>query len=226
MKKATWIILILVLAFSLTLSACTRSASTPPATTATTGGDLPFPVPATQNQMEVIMTQTAIAKTGPTQAPIIIPTATPGEVALPTDTQPVPAEPTATPEPVQPAAPVATFAPTEGRPSSYTIQEGEFPFCIARRFNIQPGALLSANNLTLDSKPAAGTTLTIPSGVAAWDSGSRALIAHPTSYTVQSGDSIYSIACDYGDVDPNGIISVNGLASPYTLTAGQTIQIP
>jgi LysM repeat protein len=41
-----------------------------------------------------------------------------------------------------------------------------------------------------------------------------------------AGDTIYTIACAFGDVDPNAIIVVNGLESPYTLTPGQVLQIP
>src|SRR4030067_475997 len=45
-------------------------------------------------------------------------------------------------------------------------------------------------------------------------------------YGVKAGDSIYSIACTYGDVDPNAIILANSLTSPYTLTPGATIRVP
>jgi LysM repeat protein len=54
----------------------------------------------------------------------------------------------------------------------------------------------------------------------------RSLRAHPTNYTVSSGDTIYSIACLFGAVDPYAIATANGLSSPYTLTAGQSLYIP
>ena len=44
--------------------------------------------------------------------------------------------------------------------------------------------------------------------------GDRTLRAHPTTYTVQSGDTIYSIACLFGDVDPEAIAFVNNLTKP------------
>jgi LysM repeat protein len=56
--------------------------------------------------------------------------------------------------------------------------------------------------------------------------GSRALLSHPATYPVVSGDTIYSVACIYGDVDPLAIASTNSLSSPYTLTPGTTIRIP
>jgi len=114
---------------------------------------------------------------------------------------------------------------TPGRPATYTIQQGEFPFCIARRFNVDAGTLLTVNGLNLNSHPVAGTVLTIPQ-TGTWSSGPRALQSHPTTYTVNAGDSIYSIACIFGDVDPNAIIYANALQSPYTLTAGQVLNIP
>ena len=45
---------------------------------------------------------------------------------------------------------------------------------------------------------------------------------HPDTYTVEAGDTVYSIACFYGDVSPEAIIAVNQLEEPYELTAGQT----
>lgn len=228
MKKLSLVLIVVVL---LALTACTRSASNAPIPTATQAGDLPFPVPSTQNPMQVIMTQTAQAKggIGVDATPIVIPTATTGSVVLPTST-PELAQPTQAPAPTQaptqPPAPAVVWQPTPGLPATYVLQNGEFPYCIARRFNLDAGELLSLNGLSMDSKPAEGTTLKIPTSGKPWAVGSRSLASHPTSYTVTSGDSVYSIACSFGDVDPNGIIAVNNLQSPYTLTPGQTLQIP
>jgi len=223
MKKTFWIVLVVALVLVLTLSACQRSASVAPLATQTTSGDLPFPVPATQNPLQIIMTQTAIAKSGPTVGETqLVPTATVQSVVLPTNTPPAaPEAATATQAP-----PAASFVPTPGLPSTYTLQRGEFPFCIARRFNLDPGELLSLNGLNLNSRPATGVSLKIPTSGKTWPTGSRSLISHPATYTVKTGDTIYNIACAYGDVDPNGIIAVNNLQSPYTLNSGQTLQIP
>jgi LysM repeat protein len=46
-----------------------------------------------------------------------------------------------------------------------------------------------------------GTTLKIPQ-TGTWQ-GERALKSHPTNYTVVSGDTLYTIACGFGDADPN-----------------------
>jgi len=114
--------------------------------------------------------------------------------------------------------------PTAGIPSQYTIQSGEFPYCIARRFNVNPADLLSANGLGNTSQVSIGTVLTIPQGTS-WP-GTRSLKAHPTTYTVGYGDTIGSIACGFGDADPNIILAANGLSAGATLTTGQVLQIP
>jgi LysM repeat protein len=135
-------------------------------------------------------------------------------------------QPTAVP---QVAAATATRAPlptpTPGKPSSWTLQTGEFPYCIARRFNVNPSELLRLNGLSTDSLVFAGMTLKIPQTGDTFP-GSRSLKSRPTNYTVAAGDNIYSIACQFGDADPYAIAAANGLTSPYRLNAGQSLYIP
>jgi LysM repeat protein len=128
------------------------------------------------------------------------------------------AEPTATPEPT-------IMVPTVTRPAQYTLQEGEFPFCIARRFDLDPAALLSLNNLGPNALLEPGTILQIPQ-TGTWEGDGRVRNPHPTTHTVLAGETIYSIACFYGDVSPEAIIAVNQLDEPYTLSTGQTLDIP
>jgi LysM repeat protein len=231
MRNRFWMSFLIVVILVTSLSACQKSASKSPVVQPTTDNNLPFPTPLPSSAIGNVLasTQTAQALANPTgNAPAA--TATTNANAAET-TAPTAAAPTATSAPVQPTAavvqPTMIVVPsaTPGRPQTYTLQQGEFPFCIARRFNVDAGTLLSINGLNLNSHPAAGTVLTIPQS-GAWSSGSRALKAHPTTYTVSAGESIYSIACVFGDVDPNAIIIANALKSPYTLSAGQTINIP
>jgi LysM repeat protein len=56
--------------------------------------------------------------------------------------------------------------------------------------------------------------------------GNRSLQAHPATYTVRSGDNLYKIACYYGDVSPEQIAVANGLSAPYSVSAGQVLNIP
>jgi LysM repeat protein len=119
----------------------------------------------------------------------------------------------------------STPVPAGVRPASYTLQYGEFPYCIARRFNVDPDALLSASGLTSPDLYYPGLVLSIPQSGAF--PGTRMLASHPATYTVASSDeTLYSIACKYGDVEPGALASANGLSTGATLSVGQQIKIP
>ena len=200
-KKSAGVMVSLVL-LTLLLSGCKLPASQAPTET---GEAMTTPINI-QTDSPISMTQTAIAKN--------IATAT---LAAGGTTEPTP---TNTPEPTE-----IVVVPTVTRPAEYTIHEGEFPYCIARRFNLNPADLLSLNGLTDGSVLSPGTTLQIPQ-TGYWSGDGRVRNPHPTTYTVSSGETIYSIACYFGDVSPEAIIAVNHLESPYTLTSGQVLNIP
>ena len=214
-KKSLSLVLVLI-AFSLVFSACTRSASTA-TTEPKTGEDSPLGPIATQPDIlqEAITSATQNAMQTQ-QAQGVTPAA---------DVTAAPAEATTAPT----AAPTATSTmaaiPTLTRPATYTLQKGEFPYCIARRYNVNIADLLSLNGLGSGAVVNPGTTLKIPTS-GTWSAGDRALKSHPADYTVKAGDTIYTVACAYGDVDPNAIAIANGLEEPYTLTAGKVIKIP
>ena len=222
-----WIILVVAISIALAVSGCTRSASNAPVPTATKGTVFPTALPNDSVKNAQSGTQTAAALAKATTGPGT-PSATLAAQAA-TATQPVATQAVAAANTATPVPPVATLiivpTSTPGRPATYTLQQGEFPFCIARRFNVAAGDLLSLNGLNINSKPQVGFVLKIPQ-TGSWSTGARALIAHPATYTVKAGDTIYTIACTYGDVDPNALILANALKSPYTLSAGQTLQIP
>jgi len=185
---------------------------------------------ATSNpaQLLIAQTQTKQASSHPSATPTIegaVPTEVPPTAAS-VSTETAPLSTTVTPQSGNgTSAPAGPAIPTLTRPSSYTLKEGENPYCIARRYNMDIGELLSLNSLTTDSVPAVGTVLSIPSGHR-WSSGSRWLIPHPTQYAVKAGDSINSVACLFGDVSPEALIVVNNLTEPYALTPGTIIEIP
>ena len=212
MKKTSLIILIAIIA-SLMFSACTMSASTPP------------PVTPTTNLSEIARqaTETAIAKTpkaGDTQAP----DETPDPETEPTATTAAEVEPT------------ATLAPTEDAgnddiileypvPDSYTLHSGEFIYCLARRFNILPEDIMDYNGYEYGTLLYPGDTLLLPPNGRAYI-GDRALQYHPATHTVIYGDTLYSIACLYGDVDPRSIAAANDLDLNQALSPGTVLQIP
>lgn len=201
MTKKYSIVIVWMVFFTLLLSGCKMPASQAP--TEETGEAKTTPI-RIQTDSPQFMTQTAVAEAAQTE--------TEAATAEPT--------PTNTPEPTE-VIPI----PTVTKPAEYTLKEGEFLFCIARRFNVNPQDLLAVNNIAEGELVSPGTTLQIPD-TGSWPGDNRSLKPHPTTHTVAAGDTVYSIACEYGDVTPEAIIAVNQLEEPYDLTAGQTLQIP
>ncbi len=248
-KRSLPAVLIFILSTML-LSSCKVPLSTAPIATSTPlpTGLFISPLPSAENPMAMIAEfakQTVAAQTsaaggtpGTPQAITTIgtvitlqagPTSTP-EAGTTTPSTPTNAIPT-TPVVVAgvttqtPSGPTTTPVPAGVRPASYILQEDEFPYCIARRFNVDPEALISASGITNPDIYYAGLKLIIPQSGAF--PGSRSLAAHPTTYSVLSGDeTLFGIACKYGDVDPAAIASANGISTSAILTAGQQIKIP
>jgi LysM repeat protein len=181
--------------------------------------------------VETFGTQTALAQTG---TPLAVPTQTLSVGVMPQDTSA-----TATPQvSTNPAftstatlavnatygGTLPTSAPVGSRPASYTLQKGEFPYCIARRFDVDPGQLLNLNGLSNGDIYYPNLTLKIPQSGSF--PGTRALRNHPATFTASSGDTLYGIACLFGDVDPAAIASANNISVGATLTSGQQLSIP
>jgi len=127
--------------------------------------------------------------------------------------------------------PTATFTPVPvgARPATYALQKYEHPYCIARRFNVNPDDVLALSGISREqaySLPT-GTILTIPQSGSF--PGDRALKAHPSgaTYTVTGNDdtTLYGVACMFGDVDPGTLATLNNLPLSATLTIGQVIKI-
>lgn len=240
--KKYGLLAVVVLALgALTLSACTQSLSSAPAKTPTVipTGLFVSPVPSVENPMakiEELAKQTAAAQTlaanggtplapqaeGTMETPAAINlTPVPGDSLLITPTNALNANSGGT----TPLAPNPTAVPSGARPASYTLQGGEFPYCIARRFNVDPDALISLSGLTSPDIYYPGLVLKIPQSGAF--PGDRSLLSHPVTYTVFSADeTLYSIACKYGDVDPAALASANNISISAKLSSGQQLQIP
>jgi len=245
-KQRGMLVVFIFVVSTMLVSACTQSLSSAPAATPTLIPDGLFvsPFPSVENPMAMIeefAKQTAAAQTtvagGGTPA-------TPGAVATSgtpqagtTDTVLTPQSgviATATSTAVVISTPTnasgqaaATAVPAGVRPASYTLQSGEFPYCIARRFNVDPDDLLALSGLSSSqaNSLSSGTVLKIPQSGSF--PGDRALAAHPTTYTVVSSDeTIYGVACKFGDIDPASIATANGISASASLTAGQQLQIP
>jgi len=165
---------------------------------------------------EAVSTETVETEEGSTEA------TAPEESEVPESDE---SQQSATETEVPEATKVVLPTATPGIPTSYTLEGGEFPYCIARRFDVDIGELLRLNNIGSGSIYYAGMVLQIPQSGTPFQ-GARSLRDHPTTYTVRSGDTIYKIACLFGDVNPDSIALANGLSSPNDLSPGQVIEIP
>jgi LysM repeat protein len=213
------------------ISACKTPYSTPPAATITPIGtnslfETPLTPDITMSDVANFGTSTALASSGTPQAiatqTLSVGTQDLSAIATPTvqgTTNPALTSTTAT-------LGLPTSAPVGTRPPEWTLHKGEFPYCIARRFDVDPEALLSLNGLASGNIFYANRTLKIPQTGSF--PGTRALRTHTPTYKVSSSsETVYSIACFFGDVRPEDIVRVNNLASAdVVLTTGQELTIP
>jgi LysM repeat protein len=240
-KRGSMVASILILV-AILASACNQAYSQAPSVTDTPIGpnslfDTPLVQPTNMNDVQNFATGTALAILGGTQvagvatatidpnATAVVggnPTITPTSIiALPTGAV---TTPTATLAVASTSQIVNTSVPVGSRPATYTLQEGEFVYCLARRFDVDPAQILSLNGLSESTTIYAGTVLKIPQSGSF--PGARALRNHPTTYTASAGQTLYAVACAFGDVDPSAIATANGLSVGATLTAGQQLSIP
>lgn len=116
--------------------------------------------------------------------------------------------------------------PAVSLPATYTLRHGEFPYCIARRLDVDPSELLALSSLGRDASLPAGTVLHIPQTGKPFP-GQRSRLLHPTQYTVVApGLTIAEVACTFGDVDPAAIAEMNGLDLDAALYMGQVLEVP
>ncbi len=228
MKSKLLVFATIAILASILVAGCERPAPLP-STVPTATSEIPFPLPNNPTlDTTQLGTMTAVAKT----PPVVTAVPTQGQ-QQPVENTPVPTQPPQ-PQPTEPPPPAPTNPPppviqvpsaTPGRPSTYTVQAGDTFYCIARRFNLPVAEFLSLNGLSTSSFAQIGQVVKIPQS-GTWNSGDRALKAHPAQYTVVAGDTLNRIACKYGDVDPSAILAANGFSSANDIKAGNTINIP
>lgn len=109
-----------------------------------------------------------------------------------------------------------------GPSTTYTVQRGDSLWSIANRFGVTVQQLRDANNLTSDTL-SIGQVLTIP-GVSGEDDGESDNDGAVFYYTVERGDSLWSIARKFG-ITVQEIRDANDLVSD-TLSVGQSLIIP
>ena len=200
------VLLLAVLAALVLVAGCTRPVST-------------GPIPKPQSAQSVTESPT------PEAMSTVLATLAPGATATSAATSPEPTlsppqAPTATPEPVATVAPVptATTAPSSSG-TSHTVKAGEWLFSIARKYGVSPYSLAQVNGIGAPYTIHPGQVLVIPSG------GTVPVPGAGGTYTVQRGDTIYSIARKLGKT-PSAIINANNLVNPNFIFPGQVIKIP
>lgn len=208
------ILSLLLILSAMLLVACTRSATS-------ASGSTPTEDPL-ESIFNTIATQTALAA-GPkdpdlTSSPVASSTSIFGATST------IAASPTTAPTATTTPAPITDL----DVPNHYTLHLGEWPYCLARRFDIDSASLLAANDLTEQQAAnlSVGYTLLIPVDDVGSFGGDRSLRAHPTTYTASGTDTIYSIACAFGDVWPEHIAEANGMDIDDDLQGGLQLHIP
>ncbi|MBI9051515.1 MAG: LysM peptidoglycan-binding domain-containing protein [Anaerolineaceae bacterium] len=224
--------LLVVILIAVMAASCSKPASVATEVTPTSLGDLPFPLATQPDIMNEILFGTQTAEAMAHEMPAAESTEEPTVIIdlsenAETETTPMAEGDSTMLEPTVEGDTTTsgTITTTDERPETYTVHKGEFPYCLARRFNVSAGDLLSVNGIAANTQVSEGTVLTIPQS-GEWSSGERALKSHPVSYTVGVGETIYTIACAFGDVNPKDIIAANDLEDPYTLTSGIELHIP
>ena len=170
------------------------------------------------------LAETAVALTAGTLPVTEVPgtETTPDGSLVPTETATLHGDP----PPITSTATVAPPTLIVDRPATYALQKGEFPYCIARRFNVDQVELLSLNQLSSGIIYYPNLTLTIPQSGKPF-TGTRARNPHPDTYTAVSGNTnLHHVACYYGDIDPAAIAQANNLQLTTILTVGQQLTIP
>lgn len=103
--------------------------------------------------------------------------------------------------------------------SEYVVQPGDTLYSIARRFGTSVDAIRLANGIVNPWYISVGQKLTIPQATVPASSASG------TSYVVEPGDTLYSIAARF-QKNAWDIIVANNLTDPHWISVGQVLVIP
>jgi peptidoglycan-N-acetylglucosamine deacetylase len=107
-----------------------------------------------------------------------------------------------------------------GSESEYVVQSGDTLFSIARRFGTTVDEIALANGIVNPAFISVGQTLVIPGATAG-----QTATTEGTTYVVEAGDTLSSIAASFGKTTWD-IVVANNLSDPQTIFVGQILIIP
>lgn len=116
------------------------------------------------------------------------------------------------------STPTTPFTPPTN-PSTYTVQRGDWIYAIARKFGVSVAALLAANPGINPNFVFPGQVLNIPGGATPDTTPSG------NTYTVQPGDTLFSIAVRF-KTTTYALQIKNNLANPNFIYPGQVLILP
>jgi LysM repeat protein len=108
--------------------------------------------------------------------------------------------------------------------ATHVVQPGETLFSIGQSYGVTVTALSDANGLLNPAQIFAGQELVLPGSPTGGESG-YAPAGTASTYVVQPGETLFSIARQYG-LSPWVIAQVNDISNPSLLYGGQVLTIP
>jgi hypothetical protein len=110
-------------------------------------------------------------------------------------------------------------------PQTYRLHRGEYPWCIARRYNVNPYEMIWLNGIYFWQTYYPGQLLILPQTGNPYP-GARMLHNIPSTYEVnKQGETIRSLACYFGALDPKAIAELNGINPDKILKKGTLINL-
>ncbi|MDO4451001.1 MAG: LysM peptidoglycan-binding domain-containing protein [Moraxella sp.] len=106
--------------------------------------------------------------------------------------------------------------------ATYKVQSGDTLTAVAKKLGVTNAEIAALNNFNANSPLVAGQTIKVPASSTQVD---RKLNNQSVKYTVQSGDSLSSVANKYG-ISIDELAAANNLSKNAGLIRGKTITIP